>query len=77
MLLGAGRARVDSTIDHAVGVMLHKKVGDPVQEGEALCTLLINDETHLGEASELILGAFAIGDHPIEVPPLIVKRIEL
>ena len=28
MLLGAGRARVDSTIDPAVGVILHKKVGD-------------------------------------------------
>ena len=37
MLLGAGRARVDSAIDPAVGVLLHKKVGDPVAAGEPLC----------------------------------------
>jgi pyrimidine-nucleoside phosphorylase/thymidine phosphorylase len=77
MLLGAGRARVDSTIDHAVGVILHKKVGDPVREGEALCTLLVNDETRLGEASDLILGAFSIGEERVEPAPLIIKRIKM
>src|SRR5262249_54985629 len=44
MLLGAGRARVDSRIDPAVGVILNKKVGDSVERGETLCTLLVNDE---------------------------------
>ena len=43
MLLGAGRARVDSTIDPAVGVILHKKVGDRGRAGEPLCTVLVND----------------------------------
>ena len=51
MLLGAGRARVDSPIDPAVGVILHKKVGDPVEAGEPLCTLLVNDESRLQEAA--------------------------
>ncbi len=49
MLLGAGRARVDSTIDPAVGILLHKKTGDHVRQGEPLCTLLVNDESHLAE----------------------------
>jgi pyrimidine-nucleoside phosphorylase len=75
MLLGAGRARVDSTVDHAVGVILHKKLGDPVRQGEALCTLLVNDESRLQEASELIAGAYAIGDGPVEIPPVIVHRL--
>ena len=56
MLLGAGRARVDSSIDPAVGVILHKKVGDPVAEGEPLCTLLVNDESRLARVSELDRG---------------------
>ncbi len=43
MLLGAGRARVDSNIDPAVGVILHKKVGDRVEVGEPLCTVLVNE----------------------------------
>ena len=34
-------------IDHAVGVILHKKVGDAVRVGEPLCTLLVNDESRL------------------------------
>ena len=34
MLLGAGRETVDSIIDPAVGLVLHKKVGDLVIEGE-------------------------------------------
>ena len=45
-----GRARVDSTIDPAVGVILHKKVGDRVAAGEPLCTVLVNDESHLDAA---------------------------
>jgi pyrimidine-nucleoside phosphorylase len=75
MLLGAGRARVDSSIDPAVGVILHKKVGDPVDEGEPLCTLLVNDESRLGDASNLIAGAYEIADEPASNKPLIVMRL--
>src|SRR6185436_7418013 len=39
MLLGAGRETVDSRIDPAVGLVLRKKVGDPVAQGEPLLTL--------------------------------------
>jgi pyrimidine-nucleoside phosphorylase/thymidine phosphorylase len=75
MLLGAGRARVDSSIDPAVGVILHKKVGDPVSLGEPLCTLLVNDESRLDEVSKLIAGAYAIADEPATIKPLIVMRL--
>ena len=74
MLLGAGRARVDSSIDPAVGVILHKKVGDPVAQGEPLCTLLVNDESRLGDVSKLIAGAYADRDE-MTVEPLIVMRL--
>ena len=73
MLLGAGRSRVDSAINPAVGAVLHKKVGERVEAGEPLCTILADDE---GRARELALpilsGAYAIGDEPVEVPELIV-----
>jgi thymidine phosphorylase len=75
MLLGAGRARVDSSIDPAVGLILHKKVGDPVDEGEPLCTLLVNDESRLGDVSKLIAGAYEIADGPASIKPLIVMRL--
>jgi pyrimidine-nucleoside phosphorylase/thymidine phosphorylase len=75
MLLGAGRARVDSSIDPAVGVILHKKVGDPVAEGEPLCTLLVNDESRLDQVSNLVAGAYEIADEPAAIKPLIVMRL--
>ncbi len=75
MLLGAGRTRMDSPVDHAVGAVLHKKTGDPVTLGEPLCTLFVNDESRLGEASRLILEAYAIAESPAAVLPLIVERI--
>ncbi|HEY2159137.1 MAG TPA: thymidine phosphorylase, partial [Isosphaeraceae bacterium] len=75
MLLGAGRARVDSTIDPAVGVLLHKKLGDPVDAGEPLCTLLVNDERALDQAVAMIRHAYGIGDGDVDVPELIVERL--
>ncbi len=75
MLLGAGRARVDSSIDPAVGVLLHKKTGDPVDEGEPLCTLLVNDESRLSEILALIKDAYGITDEPVSVPSLILDRL--
>ena len=59
MLLGAGRARMDSPVDHAVGVILHKKIGDLVGVDEPLCTLFVNDESRLEEATSLIRNAYS------------------
>ena len=75
MLLGAGRARVDSVIDPAVGVILHKKTGDPVEKGEPLCTVLINDESQLEAALRMIADSYQIDDDHVIAEPLIVERI--
>ena len=75
MLLGAGRARVDSTIDPAVGVILHKKLGDRVQKGEPLCTLLVNETSSLEAALRMIEDAYTIGNKAVSIPQLIVERI--
>lgn len=76
MKLGAGRARVDSTIDPSVGVILHKKVGDPVTAGEPLCTILANDDEAIRElAAPMLVDSYTIGDGPIDVPSLIVDRL--
>ena len=44
MLLGAGRATKDDKIDLAVGIVLHKKIGDKVEKGESLLTIHSNKE---------------------------------
>lgn len=39
MMLGAGRKTKEDDIDHAVGLKLHKKIGDTVTKGESLLTI--------------------------------------
>ncbi|AFS00748.1 pyrimidine-nucleoside phosphorylase [Lentilactobacillus buchneri] len=42
MLLGGGRQKADDQLDYAVGIMLHKKIGDQVKTGESLLTIYSN-----------------------------------
>lgn len=44
MLLGAGRETMESELDLAAGLMLHKKIGDAVEEGETMVTIHSNRE---------------------------------
>jgi len=71
MLLGAGRETVDSRIDPAVGLMLHKKVGDPVEAGEPLLTLHVNDRQRLDESLGLLKGAIRVEREAAAPGPLV------
>jgi len=64
MALGAGRARVEDTIDPAVGLVLHKKVGQRVAPQEPLATLYFNDDRTLAEAQARLEGAFTLASAP-------------
>lgn len=44
MLLGGGRQKADDKLDYAVGIMLHKKIGDRVNAGDSLLTIYSNRE---------------------------------
>jgi pyrimidine-nucleoside phosphorylase len=68
--LGAGRARKSDPIDHAVGVVIHHKVGDQVEKGEPLFTIYANDEEKLEAAREAILSAHAFSEESAERLPL-------
>ncbi len=69
MLLGAGRKTKEDTIDPAVGLVLHKKVGDKVEVGETLATVYSNFE-NIAETERLIFENIIIGDKAT-VPVLI------
>jgi pyrimidine-nucleoside phosphorylase len=66
--MGAGRKKKEDMIDHAVGVIIHNKVGDKVNKGEALFTLHANTRDSLNKAQERILNAHEISDSAC--PPL-------
>jgi thymidine phosphorylase len=75
MVLGAGRETVESKIDPAVGLVLHRKAGDAVKEGQPLVTLHVNDEARLAEATALVRSAIQIGPEPPRGQPLIREVI--
>jgi len=68
--LGAGRAKKSDPVDHAVGFIIHKKVGDKVEKGEPLFTIHANDEKKLTEAHEAVLAAHLFKDEIVEPLPL-------
>jgi pyrimidine-nucleoside phosphorylase len=68
--LGAGRAKKSDPVDHAVGFIIHHKVGDRVEAGEPLFTVHANDEAKLSEASLAVLGAHLFSQEPATKLPL-------
>ena len=74
MMLGAGRITKESVIDLAVGVILHKKVGDFVQQGDALVTIHSNRE-NVQEVIEKIYAAYKLVEEKVAQPTLIYTEI--
>lgn len=72
MKLGAGRQTKDDRIDHAVGIVLGKKVGEYAEKGDVLATLHVNSETNEEhEAVRIIKAAFHITEQRSEARPLL------
>jgi pyrimidine-nucleoside phosphorylase len=76
MQLGAGREKKGDRIDYAVGIEVHHKVGDRVQQGEPLFTLHANHESKLQAAKKQVLEAHQISDQRIAPLPLFYDVIE-
>lgn len=75
MLLGAGRDHKDAEIDPAVGLILNKKNGDQVREGETLAELHYNKSDRLEEAAALVKDAYRIGNEQPQQRPLIYGTV--
>lgn len=75
MMLGAGRQTKDDVIDMGVGIVLHKKVGDYVERGEAIATLYSQQE-QVSTVKQKVIDAYTLSEEKPEVPPLIYKVIE-
>lgn len=74
-VLGAGRATKADVIDPAVGLIMHKRVGERVEKGEAICTLYVNDETNLDDAIATMREAVEIGAKPDILSPMVYAVI--
>ena len=70
--LGAGRARKDDTIDHAVGVVCLRKRGDAVERGEPIAEVHARTDEAAAAAADVVLGAYELGEEPPEHRPIVL-----
>src|SRR5579859_1469273 len=76
VLLGGGREKKEDSVDPAVGIIVHKKVGDKVSAGEALCTIHYNAVERLERARPLIEQSYRIeASPPTQSRPLVHRVI--
>jgi len=73
--LGAGRARAEDKVDHAVGVDHLVKVGDPVKAGAPLCRIHARSAGAAKEASGMLFEAITVGDERREPARLVDEVI--
>jgi pyrimidine-nucleoside phosphorylase len=76
MQLGAGREKKGDPVDHAVGVVVHHKVGDRVESGEPLFTVHARSEAQAQAAIVRVLNAHKFQEAPVEPPPLFYEVVE-
>ena len=77
VILGGGRERKEDSVDPAVGIVLHKKVGDRAASGEPLATIYYNAEARVDRARQLIAESCKIADSaPSTKMPLIHRVIQ-
>ena len=70
MNLGAGRKRKEDSINHKVGIILKKKIGDYIEEGENLAIVHTDDENiNLDELN----GAYVISNEVVDKPKVILN----
>ncbi len=74
-LLGGGRDKKEDGIDPAVGLVLHKKIGDHVAAGEPLCTVHYNADARLADVRDMIVQSYSIDSAPPQVRRALIRRV--
>ncbi|MDD5258784.1 MAG: thymidine phosphorylase [bacterium] len=59
-MLGAGRQKKEDLIDYSAGILLHKKIGDPIQAGDLVATMYYNKAGIVPELKKRLLAAIVI-----------------
>ena len=72
--LGAGRDTKSASIDLAVGVVLNKKIGDPVEAGEILAVIHARTTEAASNVTGRVAAAFTIA-RKAQPPPLLLRRV--
>ena len=75
VILGGGRERKEDSVDPAVGIVVHKKIGDKVALGEALCTIHCHSDAQALRARKLLEESYRITTAPPAHKPSLIHRV--
>ena len=75
VVLGGGREKKEDAVDPAVGLVLHKKVGDEVAAGEPLCTVHYNSDQRLDEALAMLRVGYHVAPVAPETPRTLIHQV--
>jgi pyrimidine-nucleoside phosphorylase len=75
VILGGGRERKEDSVDPAVGIVVHKKIGDKVSAGEALCTIHCHSDAQGARARTLLLESYQIANAPPAHKQALIHRV--
>ena len=75
LILGAGRETKESEINLAVGIVMHKKIGDYVATGDVIATLYYDEEDKALAAEKIVLEAYEWQQELVEKQILIYDII--
>ena len=73
---GAGRTRKEDSIDPAAGILLRKKTGDFINQGDVLASVFAENKELAEKSAKEAQQAFKLGKTPPEPQNLIKKVIE-
>jgi pyrimidine-nucleoside phosphorylase len=72
--LGGGRKKQGDKLDHSTGLEILVRLGDKVERGESIVRVFAERNKAEG-ITEMVRGAFTIGDEKITPPQLIAEKI--
>jgi pyrimidine-nucleoside phosphorylase len=75
VILGGGRERKEDSVDPAVGIVIHKKIGDRVSAGESLCTIHCHSDAQAARAKTLLEESYQIEATPHPTKKPLIHRV--
>lgn len=75
-ILGAGRETKESKLDYAAGIVLHKKTGDCVKQGETLATLYAATDEKCRVGEQRFLESLTFSEKQPPKTPLVLGTVE-
>ncbi len=74
--LGAGRRAKEDDVNPSAGFLLHKKIGDYIEENETLVTLHTNNELIISDCKDNMLKAITLSDDEPDHQKQITHRVD-